>query len=140
MHLVACSSGFWAPRSIEETRDHSYDPPAKNTCFSPLTSSRMHRPQREGSNDSRQLVLIRPATHFFLPSESFLVLSFIFFFFLPSCSRVRPQGCDGPRGDFPGRRGPTEGASHTRLGHEPRPSDLLKISIAFVHRPSRPLS
>lgn len=31
-----------------------------------------------------------------------------------------------------GRRGPTEGASHARLGHEPRPSDLLTISIALL--------
>lgn len=75
-----------------------------------------------------------PGPSLFSPFFSF------FFYFLPSCSRVRPQGFDGPRGDFPDRRGPTEGASHTRLGHEPRPSDLLKISIALVHRPSHPPS
>lgn len=44
---------------------------------------------------------------------------------LPAATRL-----DGPRGGYLGQRGLTEGASHARLGHEPRPSDLLTISIA----------
>jgi len=60
------------------------------------------------------------------------VLSYFFFCFLLFFTVCDRKEFDGPRGDFLGRRGPTEGASHTRLGHEPRPSDLLKISIAFA--------
>lgn len=46
----------------------------------------------------------------------------------------------GPRGGYLGRRGLTEGASHARLRHEPRPSDLLTISIVrAVHSPLRRL-
>lgn len=91
---------------------------------------------------SRQLVLIGPATmrgSFLFPRLPLSAFPFSFFFFLasvffplPSWSRVRPRRFDGPRGGYLGRRGPTEGASHARLGHEPRPSDLLKISIALV--------
>lgn len=38
-----------------------------------------------------------------------------------------------------GRRGPTERASHARLGHEPRPTDLLTISIVPLVLYPRPL-
>lgn len=82
MHLVAYPSGSWEPRSTEETRDHLDNPPAKATCSFPLTNPRMHRPQREGSNNSRQLVLIRPAMRFFLfPQFSFFSF-FLFFYFI----------------------------------------------------------
>lgn len=75
MHLVAYPSGSSEPRSTEETRDHLDNPPVKATCSSPLTNPRMHRPQREGSDNSRQLVLIRPAMRFF----SFSILKSLFF-------------------------------------------------------------
>lgn len=133
---LPCSSNSWASRSTEETRDHLDDPPAKTTCFSPLTNPRMHRPQR-GKLQPPRVSWSSSGLRFF---TSLLIFFSFFLCFLPSCSRVRPQGFDGPRGDFPGRRGSTEGASHTRLGHEPRPSDLLKISIVLVRRPSRPPS
>lgn len=45
---------------------------------------------------------------------------------------------DGPRDGYLGQRGLTEGASHARLGHEPRPSDLLTISIARAVRSPPP--
>lgn len=115
----------------------SDDPPAKTTCFSPLTNA----PTATGR--LQQLASVAPhraryrAFRFSPSSFSFFPPFFLLLF---TCFRVRPQGFDGPRGEFPGRRGSTEGASHTRLGHEPRPSDLLKISIALVRRSSRPSS
>lgn len=100
---------------------------------------RMHRPRRQelprlasvGPHRARSLFPVSPIP--FFPFLFFFSRSFSF-----TVVRCRPRGFDGPRGGFPGRRGPTEGASHARLGHEPRPSDLLKISIALVHRPPRP--
>lgn len=84
MHLVAYPSGSSKPRSTEKTRDHLDNPPAKATCSSPLTNPRMHRPQREGSDNSRQLVLIRPAMRFisFFNSQiSFFFPFFSFYFY-----------------------------------------------------------
>lgn len=84
LRVLPCS---WTPRSNRRNNPRSLRtfPPEKTTCFSLLMNPRMHRPQREGTNNSRQLVLI--GARYALPSESFLS----FFFFLPSCSRVRPQ-------------------------------------------------
>lgn len=130
MHRVACSSGFWAPRSIEETRDHLDDPPVeKHLLFpvyeptnAPIATGRLQQLASVGPHRT-------PLCAFCFPPSPYL---FFFLFSFIVYRRVRSQGFDGPRGDFPGRRGPTEGASHTRLGHEPRPSDLLKISIALA--------
>jgi len=106
---------------------------------SPRSFFRLSFPLLSSSSPSLLFSLSFALALFSFP-RLFFFFSFPFFsflFFLPSCSRVRPRGFDGPRGGFPDRRGPTEGASHACLGHEPRPSDLLKISSALVHRPSR---
>lgn len=139
LRVLPCS---WAPRSNRRNpRSLRTFPPRKPPAFPPLTNPRMHRPQQRRLPTTRvSWSSSGPATRF---SFSFRVLSFSFFFSFSFYRRALVcdrKGFDGPRGDFPGRRGPTEGASHTRLGHEPRPSDLLKISIALVHRPSRPPS
>lgn len=53
-------------------------------------------------------------------------------------SACRATRLDRPRGGYLGQRGLTEGASHARLGHEPRPSDLLTISIVRAVRSPLP--
>lgn len=58
-----------------------------------------------------------------------------------TCARARHAIRTGPVESWfeVGRRGPTEAASHARLGHEPRPSDLLTISIVVLVLCAHPL-
>lgn len=134
MHLVASSSCSWEPRSpkkrsVTRTNVLPREPPA----LFPLTTPRMHRPRRQELPRLASVGPHRARSRF--PESVFPVPLFFSLSFSFTVVRCRSRGFDGPRGGFPGRRGPTEGASHARLGHELRPSDLLKISIALVHRP-----
>lgn len=87
MHLVASSSGFWAPRSTEETRDHFGQSPRENHLLFPLNEST----DRNGKAPITRISWSSSGLHAFRfpPSPSLFFFLFSFTFYRRALARIR---------------------------------------------------